>query len=72
MGFYFLIFVMLDFYFCFSFQIPFLIKKEGMGKQGAARVPCERHIWEGRNRSLEPSGDINIYKMNMYFHSNLI
>lgn len=32
-----------------------------MGKQGDAGLPCEGHIWEGRKRSLEPSGDINIY-----------
>lgn len=72
MGFCFLMFVILDFYFCFSFQIPFIIKKEGMGKQGDAGLPCEAHIWEGRKRSPEPSGDINMYKMNMYLHSNAI
>lgn len=65
-------FIILNFYFCSSFKIPFIIKKEGTGKQGDAGLPCDRHIWKGRKRSLEPSGDINICKMNVYLHINII
>lgn len=53
------------FLFLFVFLDTLRNKEKETGKQGDAGRPRDRYIWGGRKRSLEPSGDISICKINV-------